>query len=380
MKLPGLDLEAGTIFCIGRNYVEHTKELNNPIPSSPLVFLKPRTSLALAPDGILLPAISQNVHHETEIVLAIGHASKGIDENRALDLVAGVAVGIDVTARDLQDQAKQKGNPWTLSKGLPTFACISSFVKASLPLSLELKINGEVRQKGSSDEMIFSIPRLVSYLANTCGDETFRENFGQERTLPQTMRFFGSARLPRMATEQMEFQHQIARPALRRRLLKEMGPPPRSQSQQSFLDKLWAVRKSNYHRLDLSSVTAMFCFLGDNVDDGDDNYYLSFPEGEVIDTILKDAEARLEMARTSVSPRVRKEQFFIALYGYVVARPYRAGNQAIGWPIFAGIYEALTGELLPGIYGRDDLSRIATLSQAWFVEKVGQEMESHRRK
>lgn len=167
MKLPGLDLEAGTIFCIGRNYVEHAKELNNPIPSSPLVFLKPRSSLALAADGIVLPSLSQNVHYETEIVLAIGHASKGIDENRAWDLVAGVAVGIDVTARDLQDQAKQKGNPWTLSKGLPTFASISSFVKASLPLSLELKINGETRQKGTSDEMIFSIPRLISYLAST---------------------------------------------------------------------------------------------------------------------------------------------------------------------------------------------------------------------
>lgn len=167
MRLPGLDLEAGTIYCIGRNYADHAKELNNPIPQSPLVFLKPRTALSFASTGIILPKISQNVHHETEVVIAIGRASQGIDEKNALDLVAGFAVGIDVTARDLQDEAKKKGNPWTLSKGLPTFACVSQFVKAALPLQLELKINGEVRQKGSTDEMIFSIPKLISFLAST---------------------------------------------------------------------------------------------------------------------------------------------------------------------------------------------------------------------
>lgn len=167
MKLPGLNWEVGTIYCIGRNYAEHAKELGNAVPTSPLVFLKPRTALSV--DRLRLPAFSQNVHHETELVVAIGRDSQGIDEAHALDLVAGYAVGIDVTARDLQDEAKKKGQPWTFAKGLPTFAPVSRFVPAPLPfpLSIELKVNGEIRQRGSTEEMIFSIPRLIHYLSHT---------------------------------------------------------------------------------------------------------------------------------------------------------------------------------------------------------------------
>lgn len=212
------------------------------------------------------------------------------------------------------------------------------------------------------------------------GDPSFQEKFGKKREQSETLPFYGSARLPRMAIEQMEFRHQAARPLLLKRLLEEMGPPPRTFEQEIFLDKLWAVRSGNYYFLDRTSVSALFCFLGGTVDSGDDSYYLSFPERAVIDVILTDAETRLEIARKSSSLRVRKEQFFAALYGYVVSRPYRAGNQTIGWPVFAGIYQALTGDPLPGIYGRDDLSRMATLSQSWFIENVGQEIERRRRR
>jgi 2-keto-4-pentenoate hydratase/2-oxohepta-3-ene-1,7-dioic acid hydratase in catechol pathway len=165
MRLPGLDLPAGNIFCIGRNYVEHAKELGNAVPSSPLVFLKPTSALCGSGSTIELPAESQNVHHELEVVVAIGQAAKNIAPEQALSVVAGFAVGIDVTARDLQDQAKAKGNPWTLAKGLPTFAPVSAFVPATLPLEFSLTINGERRQTGSTADMVFSIPTLIAYLS-----------------------------------------------------------------------------------------------------------------------------------------------------------------------------------------------------------------------
>lgn len=167
MKIPGLNLEAGTIFGIGRNYAEHAKELGNPIPASPLVFLKPRSALCGDESTIQLPEISQNVHYETEIVVAIGQATQGISEADALSIVAGFAVGIDVTARDLQEDAKKKGQPWAIAKGLPSFAPVSRFVPATLPLRLELRVNGQLRQEGSSEEMLFPIPKLISFLSQT---------------------------------------------------------------------------------------------------------------------------------------------------------------------------------------------------------------------
>lgn len=167
MRLPGLDIAAGSIYCIGRNYAEHAKELGNAVPEKPLVFMKPRASLCYDGESIVLPEISQNVHHETEIVVAIGSEAVNVNESAALNFVAGFAVGIDVTARDVQDELKKKGSPWTLAKGLPTFAPVGRFVKAALPLSIELDINGESRQRGSSDQMIFPIPTLISYLSRT---------------------------------------------------------------------------------------------------------------------------------------------------------------------------------------------------------------------
>lgn len=166
MRLRGTGLTAQNVYCIGRNYAEHAKELGNQVPSSPLVFLKPTTSLCETGSNVLLPRYSALVHHEVEIVVAIGHAGRNIPKERALELVAGYAVGIDVTARDLQDKAKAAGFPWAMAKGMPTFAPISGFVQAKLPLNFSLTVNGETRQRGNTNDMIFSIPELISYLSS----------------------------------------------------------------------------------------------------------------------------------------------------------------------------------------------------------------------
>ena len=170
-KLVGLDLSPRTVFCIGRNYAEHARELGNAVPSEPVVFLKPTSALCGEGSLIRLPAGSVRVDHEVEVVLAIGIGGKSIPESQALAHVAGYAVGIDVTWRDQQDHAKQKGLPWTLAKGLDTFAPVSGFVPASqvgnpLELPFRLHVNGSLKQEGSTRGMLFSIPFLIAYLSS----------------------------------------------------------------------------------------------------------------------------------------------------------------------------------------------------------------------
>jgi len=166
-----LPFPIGTLYCIGRNYAEHARELKNEIPSEPVVFLKPRSCVALSGEDFLLPPQSQNVHHEGEIVVAIGKECFRVSAEEAPLFIYGYGVGVDFTARDLQDKAKAKGLPWTLSKGLPGFAGLGGFVEASeisrsQPLSVELTINGERKQFGDTTQLLFSIPTLISFLSH----------------------------------------------------------------------------------------------------------------------------------------------------------------------------------------------------------------------
>ena len=159
-----------TIFCIGRNYAEHARELKNPVPEAPIVFLKPLSAIVSDYGRIVLPKQSQQVHHEVEIVVLIGKSGKNIPEADAHQFISGYAVGIDVTARDIQSKAKAKGHPWSVAKGFDTFAPISNFVSvdkiADLSnIEVSLSVNGEIRQKGNSKDMLFPIPRLISYLS-----------------------------------------------------------------------------------------------------------------------------------------------------------------------------------------------------------------------
>lgn len=171
-SLPGLpDLFAGTVYCIGRNYAEHAHELQNEVPGEPVVFLKPAGSIIYDGGTVRLPEQSKNVHHEVEMVVAIGEKGKNIPEKEASGYVAGYAVGIDVTARDIQQKAKEKSHPWAVAKGFDTFAPLSRFVAADTvgdPQSLELKlsVNGEVRQHDNTRLMIFPVPALISYLSD----------------------------------------------------------------------------------------------------------------------------------------------------------------------------------------------------------------------
>jgi acylpyruvate hydrolase len=153
MNLPGLDVPLGTIWCVGRNYAEHAKELGNAVPSAPVIFLKPASSVLLSGGTLRLPPDSRRVDHEVELVIA-----------RAADGSLRAAVGVDFTARDIQEALKKSGLPWTLAKGRPGFAALGPFVPAKLPATLALSVNGASRQAGSTADMIFPVPKLLAYL------------------------------------------------------------------------------------------------------------------------------------------------------------------------------------------------------------------------
>lgn len=169
--IPGLpDLTVGNIFCIGRNYSKHAEELGNTVPDQPMVFLKPTSSIIYNGDAIVLPEQSQNVHHEVELVIAIGKEGKNISEGNARHYIAGYGIGIDVTARDIQQKAKDNRHPWSVAKGFDTFAPISRFVAVQpstdfSAMKLSLAVNGEVRQHGKTSHMIFSVDTLIAYLS-----------------------------------------------------------------------------------------------------------------------------------------------------------------------------------------------------------------------
>lgn len=182
--IPGLSpvLPIRNIYCIGRNYSEHAREMNQRVPEQPMVFLKPTNSIIFDGDIITLPEQSKEVHHEVELVAAIDKGGKNISEQHALDHIAGYGIGIDVTARDIQQKAKEQSHPWTVAKGFDTFAPLSTFLPVNQipdPQNLELKlnVNNEVRQHGHTKHMIFPVATLVAYLSTiftlTPGDLIF---------------------------------------------------------------------------------------------------------------------------------------------------------------------------------------------------------------
>lgn len=170
-NLPGLPhLTIGSIFCIGRNYQQHALELGNSVPDEPMVFLKPASSLIGDGESIYLPPQSNEVHHEVELVIAIGKKGKNIPERDARDYIAGYGIGIDVTARDIQQKAKDRSHPWSMAKGFDTFAPISTFMPIQPntdfgSMDIFLAVNGTIRQQGNTVNMIFPVTTLISYLS-----------------------------------------------------------------------------------------------------------------------------------------------------------------------------------------------------------------------
>ena len=162
------------IICIGRNYADHAKELNDgaEIPKEPLFFLKPDTALLRNNDPFYIPSFSNEVHYECELVVRITRLAKCIDRKFASRCYEEVGLGIDFTARDLQREAIQKGLPWELCKGFDHSAALSNqFVPLAelggdvQNLEFEMELNGEVRQHGFTKDMLFTVEEIISHIS-----------------------------------------------------------------------------------------------------------------------------------------------------------------------------------------------------------------------
>ena len=154
----------GKIVCVGRNYREHAKELGNAVPTEPLLFLKPSSSIIANGEAIVSPAMSNKVEHEGEIGVVIGAKIRRATEAQALAAIRGIVALNDVTARDIQKSDPQ----WTRGKGFDTFCPIGpEWVGIPDFDSLEVvtRVNGEVRQRGTGAEMVFSVPALLAYIS-----------------------------------------------------------------------------------------------------------------------------------------------------------------------------------------------------------------------
>jgi 2-keto-4-pentenoate hydratase/2-oxohepta-3-ene-1,7-dioic acid hydratase in catechol pathway len=157
------------IFCIGRNYVEHAKEFNNSVPTKPVVFTKPPTALLLDNKPFYYPEFTKNLHYEVEIVLKIAKNGRHIQPQFANRYYEQIALGIDFTARDVQDELKAKSLPWDLAKGFDGSAVLSSFYPLSNfdinNIHFQLKKNSNTVQDGSTELMIFSFDTIVSFIS-----------------------------------------------------------------------------------------------------------------------------------------------------------------------------------------------------------------------
>lgn len=158
------------IICIGRNYIEHARELNNAVSPEPVFFMKPETALIRNNEPFYYPDFSTDIHHEVEIVLKINKPGKNIPEEFANNYYDEISVGIDFTARDLQSQCKEKGLPWEKAKSFDGSAPVGSFVNKKefndlKNIHFSLIINGKTVQKSTSAEMIFSFDAIISYIS-----------------------------------------------------------------------------------------------------------------------------------------------------------------------------------------------------------------------
>ncbi len=155
------------IICVGRNYAKHARELNNPVPEQPIIFLKPETALIPKGHPFFYPNFTKDLHHEVELVVRINRVGKHIAAEHAHKYYDEIGIGVDFTARDVQQQCKEKGHPWERAKAFDHSAPVSrKFAKVSqLPnpgaIQFRLEKNGQTVQEGNSADMIFSIPQLI---------------------------------------------------------------------------------------------------------------------------------------------------------------------------------------------------------------------------
>jgi len=159
------------IFAIGRNYAEHISELNNERPDEPVIFTKPDTALIRKNAPFYYPDISKDIHYEVELVLKISKEGKSIEEKFAHKYYDSIGIGIDFTARDLQQKAKEKGLPWDTAKGFNGSAPVSDTfvnldqIKDLNNVNFKLELNGNIKQQGNTSLMLFNFDYIVSYLS-----------------------------------------------------------------------------------------------------------------------------------------------------------------------------------------------------------------------
>jgi len=158
------------IICIGRNYSEHAKELNNEVPESPVWFMKPDSALLLKNRPLYYPEFTKDLHYETELVYRICKVGKHIDEKFAHDYYDAIAIGFDFTARDIQSEAKKKGLPWEPAKAFDNSAALSEFISKKYfdnlsSIHFKMLKDGNLTQQGNSEDMLFNIEKIIAYVS-----------------------------------------------------------------------------------------------------------------------------------------------------------------------------------------------------------------------
>ncbi|HMP91946.1 MAG TPA: fumarylacetoacetate hydrolase family protein [Phnomibacter sp.] len=166
------------IICVGRNYIDHAKELGNQVPDEPVIFMKPKNALLNNGGALFYPAFTNELHYEAELVVKISKNGKFIDRRAARQYYQEITVGIDFTARDVQERLKKKALPWEKAKAFDHSAAIGSWVPVSSlenpgNIAFSLFKNGEMVQQGQSADMIFSIDKIISHIS-----EYFTLNIG----------------------------------------------------------------------------------------------------------------------------------------------------------------------------------------------------------
>jgi len=157
--------EPSKILCVGRNYIEHARELGNQVPKVPLIFLKPPSSIISDGDTVILPPQSTQVEHEGELVVVIGKRGRSITPEHAKKHILGYTIGNDVTARDLQRSDDQ----WTRAKGFDTFCSFGPWIDTEFDPAdavLTCRVNGQMRQMASTRDMVFNVPTLIAYVSS----------------------------------------------------------------------------------------------------------------------------------------------------------------------------------------------------------------------
>lgn len=167
LKNQSQPINAGKIVCVARNYAEHARELGNPVPDRAVLFIKPASSLLADGGTVVIPPYSRDCHHEIELAVLIGRSGREITAAEAPAHIAGYAVALDLTLRDVQAELKARGLPWEIAKAFDTSCPLSDFVPAAAvpdpqALRLRLTVNGEVRQDGTTADMLRSVAQLVS--------------------------------------------------------------------------------------------------------------------------------------------------------------------------------------------------------------------------